>query len=131
MMEMRNCPKCKRVFNYISSPICPDCEKEEELVFDSVVDYVKNNPESNLAKVSQETGVSAKKLLRYVKEGRLEISKGMHGEIRCEKCGAPILKGRYCDTCVIAVNQQIDEMFETKKQDTIKMHVMDRIKHRN
>jgi acid stress-induced BolA-like protein IbaG/YrbA len=115
----------------MSSPICPVCEKEEEHLFETVVDYVKNNPESNLAKVSQETGVSAKKLLRYVKEGRLEISKGMQGEIRCEKCGLPINKGRYCDTCVIAVNQQIDEMFEAKKQDTIKMHVMDRIKHRN
>ncbi|MDR1687469.1 MAG: MerR family transcriptional regulator [Clostridiales bacterium] len=129
-MEIRNCPRCRKVFRYITSPVCPDCEKEEEMLFETVVDYVRENPDSNLAAVSLATGVSAKKLLRYVREGRLEISKGMYGEVRCEKCGVPIKKGRYCDSCVISVNRQVEEVFcaDGKKYDGVRMHVMDRIK---
>lgn len=127
-MEMRNCPRCKRIFSYINSPICSDCEKEEEKIFESVREYIKVNPDSSLSIVSEETGVSPKKILKYVKEGKLEISKGMglHGENKCEQCGKPITKGKYCDTCVIKINQQVEDMFTVKK-NVVKMHIADRL----
>lgn len=126
-MEMRNCPRCRKVFNYISSPICESCEKEEEKIFESVRDYLKQNPNFTLAQVSEATGVSAKKILKYVKEGRLEISKGMHGEIKCEQCNKPISKGKYCDSCVIQISQQVEDMFTVTKKPAARMHIADRI----
>jgi flagellar operon protein (TIGR03826 family) len=110
-MEMRNCPRCKKLFTYTGMPICPDCVPEDETVFEAVRVYIKDHPENSLAVVAKDTGVSVKKILRYIKEGRLEISHGMRGEIVCENCGAPITKGKYCDKCVIEINQQVDDMF--------------------
>jgi len=110
-MEIRNCPKCKAVFTYAGYEICPACMKADEAVFEDVRLYLKEHPDNSLTVVAAETGVSAKKILRYVKEGRLEISHGMHGEVVCRKCGKPIKKGRYCEKCVIDVNQEVDGAF--------------------
>lgn len=110
-MEVRNCPKCKNVFSYAGYALCPECMKADEEVFETVRLYLKEHPDNSLTITSQETGVSAKKILRYVKEGRLEISRGMHGELLCRKCGRPIKKGRYCEKCVIDVNSEVDTVF--------------------
>ena len=120
-MEMRNCPRCKRIFNYTGFPICQDCVKEDETVFEGVRTFIKENPDSALAVISEKTGVSAKKILRYVREGRLEVSKGMHGEVVCANCGKPITKGKYCDKCVIELNNKVDQVF-TGPIAPVKMH---------
>lgn len=117
-MEIRNCLKCKHVFTYINSPYCPKCEKEEELLFDAVRLYIRENPSCTMSEVVEATGVSMKKITRYLKEGRLEISKGMHGEITCELCNKPISKGKFCDTCVIQINQDMSVLFKEKKKDS-------------
>ena len=112
-MEMRNCLRCKKVFNYKHSPICPSCEQEDEKTFEAVRVFVKENPEASLAVVAESTEVSVKKITRWIKEGRLEISRGMHGELVCMNCAKPIAKGKYCDACVIELNHQVDNLFTT------------------
>jgi predicted amidophosphoribosyltransferase len=110
-MEFVNCPRCGKVFTRIKSALCPNCEKEEEETFQSLRTFIDGNPECTLSELSEGTGVNPKKILRYIREGRIEISKGMQGEVRCELCNRPIARGRYCDTCIIKVSQNIDSMF--------------------
>ena len=130
-MEVVNCPRCGRIFQKIKSPLCPSCEKAEEQIFESVRDYIEGNGDCTLSELSDATGASPKKILRYVREGRLEVSKGMHGDVRCEVCNRPISKGRYCDTCMIKINQNISDMFTgiaaEHKQGT-KMHISENMK---
>jgi len=121
-MDIRNCPKCKKVFSYVSSSYCPACEKEEEALFNIVRDYIKENNTSTMMQVCEATGITMKKLTRYIKEGRLEISKGMHGELTCEACGKPVLKGKFCDSCVVKIGQEMNTAFATKKKPSAKMH---------
>lgn len=121
-MDMRNCPKCKKVFAYTRSPLCSTCEREEEQLFEKVRDYIKENPICTLSEVASATKASSKKIMKYIKEGKIEISQGMHGEVQCEQCGKPIAKGKYCDKCVININQTVDDMF-TPKAKTAKMHI--------
>jgi len=122
-MEMRNCPRCRRIFNYTNYPICPDCVKEDETVFEDVRTFIKDNPDSALAIVAEKTGVSAKKIMRYIREGRLEVSRGIHesGEVTCQNCGKPISKGKYCDKCIIDLNHKVDTIFVGPKEGA-KMH---------
>jgi flagellar operon protein (TIGR03826 family) len=125
-VEVVNCPRCGKVFTRIKNPICPACEKEEELIFQSVKEYIDEHSESTLSELSEGTGVSPKKILRYIREGRLEISSGMRGDVRCEVCGGPVSHGRYCDACKIKMNQNITDMFskdsrERKESNT--MHI--------
>ena len=121
-MEMVNCPKCGKVFNRTSaSPICKACEKLEEEIFESVRKYLEDNPNCSMAALAEATDVSPKKILRYIREGRIEISNDGGIDLRCAQCGKPIKKGRYCDQCVISINQEVGELFKKKKSETV-MH---------
>jgi hypothetical protein len=82
-MEVRNCPRCGKLFNRINSQLCPACTKEEDEIFETVRKFISDNESCTLTELSDGTGVSPKKILRYIREGRLEASKGMHGDIRC------------------------------------------------
>ena len=126
-MEMVNCLKCGKVFNKTSSsPICKACEKEEEEIFETVRKYLEDHPDCSMAELSDATKVTPKKILRYIKEGRIEISKSGGIDLRCTQCGKPIKKGRYCDQCVITINQEVSEMFK-KKSGTV-MHTYNKDK---
>ena len=117
-MDVRNCVKCKKVFSYFNSPFCPDCEKEEEQIFEAVRNFIKDHPDCKMMEVVEATGVSIKKITRYLKEGRLEISKGMQGQgiLDCELCGKPITKGKFCDSCAVKISQDMNVLFTTPKK---------------
>ncbi len=110
-LSMRNCKKCGKVFTFVRSPICRDCEEIEEASFETVRVYLKENPNKNLETVSEETGVSPKKILKYIKEGRLIISQGMSGDVKCENCGKPVVKCKYCASCALKLEEKVNTMF--------------------
>lgn len=98
-METKNCPKCGRLFTHIRDPLCPECTKEEELTFQKVRAYLKEFPGDSIAKVSRETGVSTRKINKYLREGRLEVSDGLSDFLTCMSCGKPIPTGKFCRDC--------------------------------
>lgn len=110
-MEARNCPRCGKIFNYVSRPVCNECHKKEEDSFKKLKEFIDENPDCTLSGLSDGTSVPPKRILRYIREGRLEITKGMHGEVKCERCGASVTTGRYCDACVIEINQSVNELY--------------------
>jgi len=120
-MDIANCPRCGKLFTRMSNPICEACEKEEEKIFQDVKKYIEDHPNSHLEEVATETGVSVKKLLKYLREGRLEVSQGIGTALQCDNCGKPIPRGRYCDTCVIQINQEVADAFAAKKPSAV-MH---------
>ena len=106
-MEATNCPSCGKFFMKTNSPICADCAKEVEESFDNVRAYVKDNPNSSIKAVSDACNVSVKRILQYIREGRLEASVGMQNDVTCSKCGKPISTGRICPKCLAEMGQQI------------------------
>jgi len=99
-MEVRNCPECGKVFTYIRTNLCPECQKKDDEDFRVVRAFIARNPGANVATVSEQTGISEKKIFRYIKEGRLEFGIGKaSGPMACEVCGAPIPSGRLCKAC--------------------------------
>ncbi len=124
-MEVRNCPRCGKVFTAITQNICPECIKKEEELFDNLKKFMEDNPGCNMAQIVEGTGISAKRIMRYIREGRLEITKGMQGELTCESCHKPITRGRFCDACAVKINNNMTELFKDNKakQNTgAKMH---------
>ena len=109
-MNIKNCPRCKKLFSPISrSLICPECEKKEEEDFDLVKAYLRENRGADIKIVAEETGVSIKKILQYLKQGRLEVTAEMGDFLKCEKCGVSIKSGQYCSSC----NQKMIETLKT------------------
>lgn len=109
-MQAMNCPRCGKVFVKISKPICEQCVKEEEQIFDKVRDYIKENPDKTVAQVAEECEVTVKRILGYIRDGRIDASGGMKDDISCSKCGKPIRGGRMCEKCVLETNFTVGEM---------------------
>lgn len=114
-MEALNCPRCGKIFVKFIESICDQCVKEEEHVFEKVRDYVKDNPNKSVKEVAEACEVSVKRILQYIRDGRIEASGGMHGEVRCSKCGKPIFIGRMCEKCILETNFQVNNMRDASK----------------
>jgi len=95
----------------IRTPVCPACEKSEEETFQVLRGYIDDNPLCTMAELTDATKIPIKRITQFIRDGRLEISKGMIGEITCNKCGKPILTGRYCETCATEIGKNVNELF--------------------
>ncbi|KPU26438.1 MerR family transcriptional regulator [Caloranaerobacter sp. TR13] len=134
-MNIKNCSKCGKIFAYDGiNKLCPKCRKEEEEEFSRVKEYIYNNPGANIQLVSEETGVPVKKILRYLREGRLELKDEYNNLIlACERCGKPIKTGRFCDKCVVELQRELkgavaknESIRKNKEKD--KMYIAERYK---
>jgi len=121
-MAASNCSRCGRLFNRIASSVCPDCDRKNEEIFQKLREYINENPMCNISELSDSTGVSVKRILQYIREGRIEMSKGMHGEVTCSKCGLPIVRGNYCEKCVVDIAQDLNGGTEGNKKKQ-RMHI--------
>jgi flagellar operon protein (TIGR03826 family) len=118
-MDAKNCPRCGRVFSHPTKNVCANCEKADEDQFQTIREYIKENPLVTLGELSEATQVSVKRITQYIRDGRLEIAKGMQGDIGCERCGKPIQTGRYCPACMIDVNSEINTLFGRDMMGTV------------
>ena len=109
-MEPTNCPKCGKLFMKFRDPICASCMKEEEERFETVRVFVKENPNRTIKEVSDECNVSVKRILQYIRDGKLEASAGIQSDVTCTRCGKQILTGRMCEVCINEVGNQIGSM---------------------
>lgn len=108
IMEIRNCRRCKRLFQYITGRvICPACKDEEEKEFQKVKDYLYEHPKATMAEVSQATEVSVATIRHYLREGRLIITPDSPIGIECEKCGTTIKTGRFCERCARELERDV------------------------
>lgn len=99
-MDLRNCPKCGKLFVYRHRNLCPECLKKDEKAFDRVREFLNDNPHASLEEVSNATEVSTKNVLEYLKEGRLMLrNDNVNILLNCEICKEPILSGRLCEKC--------------------------------
>ena len=99
-MDVKNCRKCRRLFNYIGGqPICPACREEMENQFQTVKNYIREHRNASVVQVAEECEVEESQIRQWVREERLEFADGSVSGIGCEVCGAPILSGRFCDKC--------------------------------
>jgi len=139
-MDLRNCPRCGKIFAYDGkNKICNVCKNSEENEFQKVKDFLWDNPNATIEEVHNATEVERDLIIKFVREGRL-VAEGLSFDfmIECERCGTPISSGRYCDKC----QETLVEGFHTgpdKKKRPIKkrydskgkMFLQDRIEKRN
>ncbi len=112
MADIRNCPRCGKVFTCIGRPICNKCVELEENEFKIVKEYIYDNPGATISEVSEETEVSVEKIMRFLREERLEIkSENSNLLLECERCGRAINSGRFCENCKIDINRGFRKEF--------------------
>ncbi len=99
-MNVRNCRKCGRVFNYVMGPVvCPRCKEDLEGKFQEVKKYVQDNPGADITEVSKECDVEPQQIRQWIREERLQFADDSPIRLPCESCGAMIKSGRFCESC--------------------------------
>lgn len=115
-MEVRNCRKCGRIFNYVSGPIvCQNCREATEKKFQEVKEYIRENITATVPQISKECNVETGQIQQWIREERLVFSEESNIGINCEKCGAMIKTGRFCDACKNSMANSLSNSIRTQK----------------
>lgn len=133
MGQLINCGKCGRMFSSENEQkLCSKCKNSDEDDFMIVREFIYDNPNSTASEVSEETGVDESKILKFLRQGKLQL-KGDGVGYPCERCGKSISTGKFCDACSFELKNEINKAFgigakkETKaqpdKKASKKMHI--------
>ncbi len=114
-MDIRNCKRCGKIYNYDGFNICRNCRRDDEVDFKKVRDYIYEYPGANISEVNAETKVDVDKIITFLKEGRLEIAEGGNLILECEKCGVSIRSGRFCDKCTLELEREFGGVIDSAK----------------
>ena len=116
-MNVRNCVKCGKMFNYITgAPICPVCKSQLEDQFQITKKYIRDNPNANISQVADACDVTIKMIHQWVREERLIFTEGSAVGIECELCGRTIRTGKYCDKCKYDIQHNLNGIYEKKEK---------------
>lgn len=132
-MDVRNCRKCKRLFNYIgNSKYCQACAEELEKKFHEVKEYIYKNRGVGIREVSEAMDVEPSQIKQWIREERLVLSNASEGEITCESCGVCITTGRYCEKCKHTMTNSLSGIYRpvqpTNEDGTKKERGKDRMR---
>ncbi|MBS4025737.1 MAG: MerR family transcriptional regulator [Clostridia bacterium] len=117
-MDVRNCAECGRIYAYNGKLICHKCMEIEENEFQQVKQYLWDNPGANVVEVTEATGIVEKKVMRYLREGRLQLVPGQTGiMLSCERCETIIYLGRYCDKCADEISRGFKSGFAGNEEE--------------
>ena len=112
-MDIRNCRKCGKIFNYVTGPIiCPACREKEEEKFQQVKKYISENRYANIPQISKDCEVETSQIQQWIREERLEFSKDSDIGIPCENCGAMIRTARFCTKCKAEMADQLGSTYK-------------------
>lgn len=73
-MGMTNCHHCGKLFLSAGDACCPECVEAEENGFAAVSSYLRQHPGARLDEVARGTGLRPDTILRYLRQGRLQVS---------------------------------------------------------
>ena len=115
-MNVRNCKMCGRIFNYVGGPIwCQRCKEKMEEKFQEVKEFIRNNPGVDINVVSQECDVSTAQIQQWLRDERLEVTENSAIFLTCEKCGANIRSGRFCEKCKYDMTMGFQHVIDKNK----------------
>jgi len=123
-MDVRNCKRCGRLFDYAGMPVCPECNKEMEEKFVDVKKYIEEHPRVNLSAISEDMEIPMQQIKKWIREERLSFTKDSGITISCEKCGLPILTGRFCKECKQHMSDSLSDLYQ-KKEEPVKKKPQD------
>ncbi len=120
-MNIRNCRNCGRIFNYVAGAIlCQPCREKMEVKFQEVKEYIRSNPGVGIAEVAEACDVDPTQIRQWLRDERLEIAEDSAIYLNCEKCGAPIRSGKYCEKCKYNMAMGLQNVLNENKPKPVK-----------
>lgn len=78
---------------------CTECGNVEYNDYGKVRNYLEEHRGATQDEVFRMTGVAKWKIREFLIEEKIEIAPDSITYLKCEKCGANIRSGRYCENC--------------------------------
>ena len=76
-MKKNRCRYCGKMFyERTEKTVCNNCKKIDEAIFSKIEAYLAKYPNSNAIQIAEGIGIAAIEILRFVDEGRLQLSRG-------------------------------------------------------
>lgn len=133
-VNVRNCKRCGRLYTYNGIDICPECYRQDEEDFIKIRDYIEAHPYATMIEISRETQVAIKKIMEFLKEGRLILnSDNTNIVLKCERCGKPITTGRFCEECKNNLGKELMKGYANNnpvKGDNNRFYLYGKTKHK-
>lgn len=116
-MDVRNCKRCRRLFNYTDrSKYCPACMEEIEKQFQEAKEYIYKHPGVGIPEISEELDIEVSQIKQWIREERLALSNADGSGIYCENCGVGITTGRFCDKCKSQLTNSLSNAVTRKEE---------------
>lgn len=118
-MDVRNCVRCGKIFNYISGQvICVNCRRELEDQFSQVKEYLRENRGASIQEVSEANQVDVRQIRQWIREERITFAEDSMVGIECERCGITIRTGRFCHKCKNDLAGNIDQLTKSTQTES-------------
>ena len=118
-MPLAACVRCKKLFTKEQSPICPECQPDEDADIEKVRGIIADSPDMNAEQVADKAEVEVGVVLRMIEGGIIEQVGALESAgIVCGRCGAPAISAskKLCQACLDKLNAEV-----AKAQASIKM----------
>lgn len=120
-MNVRNCKKCGKLFNYMSGmPVCPACKDAAEKQFQGVKKFIRENPRADIKDIVEQCGVDRMQIQQWIREERLEFTDDSPIKLPCEGCGAMIKSGKFCEHCKNTMAKNLSNVIDRPKAEAPK-----------
>lgn len=119
-MNVVNCRKCGKLFNYIAGPkVCPMCKEALEAKFQEVKRYIQQHGRCSMNEVCEACEVDTQQIQNWIRQERLQFSEDSPIRVACETCGTMIGSGRFCAKCRDDMARNLNNMM-TKNVEELK-----------
>lgn len=82
MLYTNVCKHCYKVFKFkIRTTSCKECKAKDENHFSEIEQYLRLYPNSNALQISEELGITAYEVVKYIDEGRLITNRGTFSQL--------------------------------------------------
>ncbi len=126
---LRNCEECGVVFSHPTRDLCQKCHEQAQKHFDTVKQFLRENPGATTAQVAQATEVDLDLIYEYIRAGRLDVIP-KDASLECTICGRPIAMGKVCSLCRTSLQKGTTPESSKKSLDSSKMHILEQIRKR-
>ena len=108
-MQVKNCRKCGRLFNYVTGPsLCPDCLQAIEDKYQQVKKYIQEHGKASMEDITKDCEVDTAQIQQWIRQERLQFSDDSPIKVSCEMCGKMISGGRFCAECKDKMARQLN-----------------------
>lgn len=109
-LNVRNCPRCGKVFARTIHDVCPACIQNIEEDYQACLKYLRENKGCTISELSDATEVTIRQITKFIREGRISLMDAPNMSYPCESCGVLIRDHHICEECRKKLNKDLQRM---------------------